>query len=65
MSRLHQTIGTGESWESKYNEEHAAFEKFKSDAAEEKALEAKKTAYRSVLKDAGIIGEKAQEKVLR
>lgn len=55
----------GESWETKYNEEHAAFEKYKSDAAQEKALEAKKTAYRSVLKDAGIIGEKAQEKVLR
>lgn len=49
----------------KYEDEHAAFEKFKADTAAEKALVAKKAAYRDVLKDAGITEEKYVEKVLK
>ena len=49
----------------KYDDEHAAFEKFKADTEAENVLAAKKTAYKDVLKDAGITAEKSVEKVLK
>lgn len=55
----------GDSWQKKYNDEHQAFEEYKTSVAAEKALEAKKAAYRDILKDAGITAEKSVEKVLK
>lgn len=65
LDDLKVTAKADSAFRQKYEDEHAAFEKFKTDTAAEKALEAKKAAYRDILKDAGITGEKSVEKVLK
>ena len=44
-------------WQNKYNKEHADFEKYKSEIAEEKKLDAVKSAYKGLLSECKI-GEK-------
>lgn len=51
-------------YQKKYEDEHAAFEKFKTETANEKALAAKKSAYEAVCKDAGL-SEKGVAKALK
>lgn len=50
-------------WQKKYEDEHAAFEQFKADQTKESQRQAKATAYRSVLKDAGV-SDKAIDSVI-
>jgi hypothetical protein len=65
LDDLKKTAGTESEYKEKYEKEHAAFEKFKADTEAEKILASKKSAYRDILKDAGITADKAVEKVLR
>lgn len=51
-------------WETKYNEEHAAFEKYKSQVAADAETEKIKVAYKELLKDVGI-NEKRFDAILR
>jgi len=54
----------GGDWETKYNDEHTAFEKYKSEVAAAAQTEKVKVAYRELLKDVGI-NEKRFEAILR
>lgn len=64
QQELDNLKSSGNDWETKYNEEHNAFEKYKSDVAAS-ANEAKiSTEYRKVLKDMGI-DEKRHDAILR
>ena len=65
LDDLKVTAKAESAYRKKYDDEHAAFEKFKADTEAEKVLAAKKTAYKDVLKDAGITAEKSVEKVLK
>ena len=65
LDDLKVTAKADSAYRKKYDDEHAAFEKFKADTEAEKVLAAKKTAYKDVLKDAGITAEKSVEKVLK
>ena len=64
QQELDQLKTAGGDWETKYNEEHTAFEKYKSDVAAEKQTEKVKVEYRKLLQDAGI-SEKRFEAILR
>lgn len=46
--------GDGNDWEKKYNDEHAAFEKYKGDVESEKTLSNIKAAYQKLLKEANV-----------
>lgn len=52
-----------EGWKAKYEEEHKAFESYKTEQKEAEVLTAKKSAYREALKDAGV-SEKAIDLIL-
>ena len=65
LDDLRKAAGNESEYKEKYEKEHAAFEKFKADTEAERILAAKKTAYRDILKDAGITADKAVEKVLK
>ena len=65
LDDLKKTVKAENAFQKKYEDEHAAFEKFKSDTAAEKILTAKKAAYTEILKDAGITADKSIEKVLK
>lgn len=51
-------------WKQKYEDEHAAHEKLKSDQASRETRSAKEKAYRSALKEAGV-DEKRHDSILR
>lgn len=53
-----------DTWKKKYEDEHTAFETFRKDVETEKVLTAKKDAYKSIAKDAGL-SEKGIEKALK
>lgn len=46
--------GNGDDWKTKYETEHTAFETFKSDTEKKATHAAKETAYRALLKKAGV-----------
>lgn len=46
--------GNGDDWKTKFEAEHAAFEAFKSDTEKKATHAAKETAYRALLKKAGV-----------
>lgn len=50
-------------WETKYNNEHSAFESFKTAQSEAETLTQKKEAYKALLKDSGVY-EKVMDSVL-
>lgn len=62
LDELKATAETG--YKDKYDKEHEAFEKYKSDVANEKTHAAKAEAYKTLLKDAGI-SDKRLNAVLR
>lgn len=54
----------GDSWKKKYEDEHAAFEKFKTEQGEKDTKAAKERAFREIIKAAGI-SEKRREAVFK
>lgn len=64
QKELDDLKAAGGDWETKYSEEHTAFEKYKSDVAAAAQTEKVKVAYKELLKDAGI-NEKRFEAILR
>lgn len=65
LEALKKSAGTEAEYKEKYEQEHAAFEKYKADTAAEKVAESKRNAFREILRDAGITAEKSVEKVLK
>jgi hypothetical protein len=59
-----ETLKGGEDWKAKYEKEHSDFETFKNEQTEKAAKQAKETAYKQLLKDAGV-SEKRLDSVLR
>ena len=55
---------SGGDWEKKFNDEHAAFEKFKKELEAKSKLEAIKSAYKSLLTEAKV-GDKHIDSILR
>lgn len=51
-------------WEKKYNDEHSAFEKYKTDIADKEKSEKVKSAYRNLLSECKV-GEKHLDSILR
>lgn len=51
---LEDKLTTAEKWKTKYEDEHKAFEKFKGETDAKTKLDSVKSAYRAMLKDAGI-----------
>ena len=64
QQELDNLKAAGGDWETKYNDEHAAFEKYKFEVAAAAKIEKIKAAYRELLKDVGI-NEKRFEAILR
>lgn len=64
QQELDNLKATGGDWETKYNEEHTAFEKYKSEVAAAAQTEKVKVAYKELLRDVGI-NEKRFEAILR
>lgn len=54
----------GDSWKKKYEDEHAAFEKFKTEQGEKDTRAAKERAFREIIKAAGV-SEKRREAVFK
>ena len=52
-------------YKDKYEKEHKAFEDYKAEVAKKEILEARKTAFLEVLKDAGVTNDKSVAKVLK
>lgn len=52
-------------FKAKYEHEHEAFEKYKADVAHKAVIEAKRTAFMEILKDAGITRDTSIAKVLK
>lgn len=59
-----KAAGTNNEWETKYNEEHTAFEKYKSEVAAAAETEKVKTEYRKLLQELGV-NEKRFDAILR
>ena len=63
QKELDELKASGGDWESKYNKEHADFEKYKSDVHGREELEKSKSAYRKLLTSNGI-GEKFVDSIM-